>query len=159
MPSYVWAATAGKKYSLLVVDLLRPGSPYGSLVHFFAYNVCNGTEVTDGLNSTFGPWRAPSYRRFGVPGFLVHLLFEHDADLAFDLSDVSVAGQRAGAAAPTDLAAFMAVTGLSNTMLVSLNWITVRSSILSSATMELDRCACEWRSSPVPHSTDCLSRG
>ena len=133
MPSYNWLATAGKKYSLLVIDMGRPGSPYSAFAHYFAYNVCNATEVTKTLNSTLGAWRPGNHRQL-----YVHLLFEHDADLAFDLSGML---QRTGSAVRTDLATFMAVTGLWNATLVSLNWMAVRSSILSSATIEADRCA------------------
>jgi hypothetical protein len=139
MPTYNWLATAGKKYSLLVVDMVRPGSPYSAFAHYFAYNVCNGTEVTKTLNSTLGAWRPGSHRQV-----YVHLLFEHDADLAFDLSGML---RRTDSVIRTDLATFMAATGLWNATLVSLNWMAVRSSILSSATIEADRCAsrCQMR--------------
>jgi len=139
MPSYSWAATAGKKYSLLV-GLMRPEFPCGAAVHYFAYNIDNGTAVTEHLRTTLrargtpGPqWAA----RFGSPGLYVHFLFEHDADLAFSLLEATRIVDSAGA---TDFASFIASVGLDNTMLVSLNWMVLRDSILSRATLEADRC-------------------
>jgi hypothetical protein len=51
-----------------------------------------------------------------------HFLFEHAADLDFDRS---AAMEIAGSTAAADPAALMAVLGLDNTTLVSLNWMVV----------------------------------
>ena len=139
MPSYSWAATAGKKYSLLV-GLMQPEFPCGVAIHYFAYNIYNGTAVTEHLKTTLrargipGPQRAA---HFGSPGLHVHFLFEHDADLAFSLLEATRIVDSAGA---TDFASFFASVGLDNTALVSLNWMVLRDSILSRATLEADRC-------------------
>ena len=85
MPSYDWDATTGKKYSLLFAELM-PGLPRGIVVHYFAYNVRNGTAVTKDLDTTLGGWRAPAHGRVGSPGLYVHLLFEQEAGLAVNLS-------------------------------------------------------------------------
>jgi hypothetical protein len=139
MPSYDWDATTGKQYSLLFVELRRPGYPRGIVVHYFAYNVRNGTALTKDLDTTLGGWRAPTHWRVGSPGLYVHLLFEHEAGLAFSLS---AAMRIAGSNAATDPTAFMAMVGLlvSNATLVSLNWMAVRGSILSRTSIDADRC-------------------
>jgi hypothetical protein len=67
----------------------------------------------------------------------VHLLFEHDTDLAFNMS---AAMSIAGRATATDLTTFMATVGLDNATLVSLNWMAVRGSILSPTSIGPDRC-------------------
>ena len=85
MPVYDWDAITGKQYSLLFVELRRPGFPRGIVVHYFAYNVRNGTAVTKDLDTTLGGWRAPTHERVGSPGLYVHLLFEHEAGLAVNL--------------------------------------------------------------------------
>ena len=136
MPLYDWDATTGKKYSLLFVELMRPGIPRGIVVHYFAYNVHNGTAVTKDLGTTLGGWRAPMHGRVGSPGLYVHLLFEHNTVLAFNLS---VARRIASSDAATDLRTFMATVGLNNATLVSLNWMAVRGSILSRTSIGLDR--------------------
>ena len=137
MPSYDWDATTGKKYSLLFVELRRPGFPRGIVVHYFAYNVHNGTAVNRDLDTTLGGWRAPTHGRVGPPGLYAHLLFEHDADLAFNKS---AAMRIASYDAATDLTTFMATVGLNNATLVSLNWMAVRGSILSRTSIGADRC-------------------
>ncbi len=134
MPVYDWDAITGKQYSLLFVELRRPGFPRGIVVHYFAYNVCNGTALTKDLRTTLGGWRAPTHGWVGPPGLYVHLLFEHEAGLAVNLS---AAMRIAGSTAATDLTAFMATVGLSNGTLVSLNWMAVRGSIPS---IDADRC-------------------
>ena len=138
MPLYDWDATTGKQYSLLFVELRRPGLPRGIVVHYFAYNVHNGTAVTKDVHTTLGGWRAPTHGRAGSSGLYVHLLFEHDAGLAVNLS---AAMRIASSDAATDLTAFMAMVGLlvSNATLVSLNWMVVRGSILSRASIDADR--------------------
>jgi hypothetical protein len=138
MPSYDWDATTGKEYSLLFVELMRPGVSSRIVVHYFAYNVCNGTVVTKDLDTTLGGWRAPTHGRVGSQGLYVHLLFEHEAGLAVNLS---AATRIAGSDATTDLTAFMATVGLNNATLVSLNWMVVRGSILSRASIGADRCS------------------
>jgi hypothetical protein len=137
MPSYEWDATTGKQYSLLFVELRRPGFPCRIVVHYFAYDVRSGTAVTKDLDTTLGGWRAPKHGRVGSPGLYVHLLFEHNTDLAFNLS---AAMRIAGSEAATDLTAFMATVGLDNATLVSLNWMAVRGSILSRTSIDADRC-------------------
>ena len=67
----------------------------------------------------------------------VHLLFEHEAGLAVNLS---AAMRIAGSDAATGLTAFVATVGLDNATLVSLNWMAVRGSILSRASTDADRC-------------------
>ena len=137
MPLYYWDAITGKQYSLLFVELMRPGSPRRIVVHYFAYNVCDGTAVTKDVDTTLGGWRAPTHGRVGSPGLYAHLLFEHDADLALNLS---AAMRIASSDAATDLPAFTAMVGLDNATLVSLNWMVVRSSILSRTSIGADRC-------------------
>jgi hypothetical protein len=138
MPSYDWEATAGKKYSLLFAQLVQPaGFPRGRIIHYFAYNVCNGSDVTKHLNTTFGTWMAPTRGPFGTRGLYAHFLFEHDTYLAFNQS---AGTQIASSAAATDLATLLAAVGLGNAMLVSLNWMAVSDSILSHAILEADRC-------------------
>ena len=137
MPVYDWDAITGKQYSLLFVELRRPGFPRGIVVHYFAYNVRNGTAVNKDLHTTLGLWRAPTHGRVGSPGLYVHLLFEHEAGLAVNLS---AAMRIASSDAATDLMAFMAVVGLDNATLVSLNWMAVRGSILSPTSIGPDRC-------------------
>jgi len=137
MPLYDWDAITGKQYSLLFVELRRPGLPCGIVVHYFAYNVRSGTAVTKDLGTTLGRWRAPTNERVGSPGLYVHLLFEHNTDLAFTLS---AAMRIASSCAATDLTAFMATVGLDNATLVSLNWTVVRGSILSRTSIDPDRC-------------------
>ncbi len=137
MPVYEWAAITGKQYSLLFVELRRPGLPRGIVVHYFAYNVRNGTAVTKDLDTTLGRWRAPTHGRVGSPGLYGHLLFEHEAYLAFNLS---AAMRIAGSDAATDLTTFMATVGLDNATLVSLNWMAVRGSIPSPTSIGADRC-------------------
>ncbi len=136
MPVYEWDAITGKKYSLLFVELRRPGLPRRIVVHYFAYNVRNGTAVTKDLGTTLGGWRAPTNERVGSPGLYTHLLFEHNTDLAFNLS---AAMRIASSCAATDLTAFMATVGLDNATLVSLNWMAVRGSILSRTSIDADR--------------------
>jgi hypothetical protein len=136
MPVYDWDSTMGKQYSLLFVNLVRPGFPCRIVVHYFAYNVRSGTAVTKDLDTTLGGWRAPKHGRVGSPGLYVHLLFEHNTDLAFNMS---AAMRIAGADAATDLTAFMAMVGLNNATLVSLNWMVVRGSILSRTSIGADR--------------------
>ena len=136
MPLYDWDATTGKKYSLLFAELM-PGLPRGIVVHYFAYNVRNGTALTADLDTTLGAWRAPTHGRVGSPGLYVHLLFEHEAGLAGNLS---AAMRIASSDAATDLTTFMATVGLDNATLVSLNWMAVRGSILSRASTDADRC-------------------
>jgi hypothetical protein len=136
MPLYDWDATTGKQYSLLFVELMRPGSPRRSVIHYFAYNVCNGTAVTKDLDTTLGGWRAPTHGRVGSLGLYVHYLFQHEAGLAFNLS---AAMRIAGSDAATDLATFMATVGLDNATLVSMNWMAVRGSILSRTAIGADR--------------------
>jgi hypothetical protein len=138
MPVYDWDATTGKKYSLLLVELMRPGYPRGIVVHYFAYNVHNGTAVNRDLDTTLGGWRAPTHGRVGSPGLYMHLLFEHEAGLAINLS---AAMRIAGSDAATVLTAFMATVGLSNATLVSLNWMVVRGSTLSRTSIGADRFA------------------
>jgi hypothetical protein len=138
MPVYDWDATTGKKYSLLFIELMRPGFPRRIVVHYFAYSVCNGTAVTKDLDTTLGGWRAPTHGRVGSPGLYVHLLFEHEAGLAVNLS---AAMRIASSDAATDLMAFMAMVGLNNASLVSLNWMVVRGSILSRTSIDADRFA------------------
>jgi hypothetical protein len=116
---------------------MRPGFPRGIVVHYFAYNVHNGTAVNRDLDTTLGGWRAPTHGRVGSSGLYGHLLFEHDADLAFNMS---AAMRIAGSDAATDLMAFMATVGLDNATLVSLNWMAVRGSILSPTSIGPDRC-------------------
>ncbi len=138
MPSYEWAATARKKYSLLFVDLMHPSVSREAIIRYFAYNVCNGTAVTKDLDTTLGAWRAPTPGRFGSRcGLSVHLLFEHAVDLAFSRP---AALQIAGSATSTDLATFMAAVGLNATKLVSLSWMTVCDSIIPRGLMGMDRC-------------------
>ena len=137
MPVYDWDATTGKQYSLLFVELMRPGYPRGIIVHYFAYNVRNGTAVTKDLDTTLGRWRAPTHGRVGSPGWYVHLLFEHETRLAFNMS---AAMRIAGSTAATDLATFMATVGLDNATLVSMNWMAVRGSILSRTAIGADWC-------------------
>ena len=136
MPLYDWDAITGKQYSLLFVELMRSGSPRRIVIHYFAYNVCNGAAVTKDLDTTLGGWRAPTHGRVGSPGRYVHLLFEHEAGLAFNLS---AAMRIAGSDAATHLTAFMATVGLDNPTLVALNWMVVRSSILSRTFIGADR--------------------
>jgi hypothetical protein len=136
MPVYEWDATTGKQYSLLFAQLMRPGFPCRIVVHYFAYNVRNGTELTKDLDTTLGGWRAPTDGRVGSPGLYVHLLFEHEAGLAVNLS---AAMRIDGSDAATDLTAFMATVGLDNATLVSLNWMLVRGSILSRTSIDADR--------------------
>ena len=97
---------------------MRPGFPRGIVVHYFAYNVHNGTAFAKDLDTTLGGWRAPTHGRVGSLGLYVHLLFEHDAGLSFKLS---AAMRIAGSDAATDLTAFMATVGLHSATLVSLN--------------------------------------
>ena len=137
MPLYDWDVITGKQYSLLFAELMRPGLPRGIVVHYFAYNVRNGTALTKDLDTTLGGWRAPTHGRVGPPGFYAHLLFEHDADLAFNKS---AAMRIAGSDAATGLTAFVATVGLDNATPVSLNWMAVRGSILSRASTDADRC-------------------
>ena len=137
MPLYDWDAITGKKYSLLLVELLRPGLPRRIVVHYFAYDVRNGTAVTKDLHTTLGGWRAPTHGRVGPPGLYVHLLFEHEAGLAVNLS---AAMRIAGSDAATVLTAFMATVGLDNATLVSANWMAVLGSILSRTSIGADRC-------------------
>jgi hypothetical protein len=138
MPSYEWAATTGKKYSLMFVDLMQPSVPRGVIIRYFAYNVCNGTTVTKDLDTTFGAWRAPMLGHFGsTNGLSVHLLFEHATELDFNRS---AALEIAGLGATTDLATFMAAVGLNAAKLVSSSWMTVRDSIMNCAPMGVDRC-------------------
>jgi hypothetical protein len=137
MPLYKWDATTGKQYSLLFVELRRPGLPRRIVVHYFAYNVRNGTAVTKDLGTTLGGWRAPTHGWVGPPGLYVHLLFEHEAGLAVNLS---AAMRIAGSDAATDLTTFMATVGLDNATLVSINWMAVRGSILSRTSIGADRC-------------------
>ena len=75
--------------------------------------------------------------RVGSPGLYVHLLFEHNTDLAFNLS---AAMRIASSDTATDLTAFMATVGLDIATLVSLNWMAVRGSILSPTSIGPDRC-------------------
>ena len=136
MPVYNWDATTGKEYSLLFVELRRPGPPRRIVVHYFAYNVRNGTSVTNDLDTTLGGWRAPTHRQVGSPGLYVHLLFEHNTALTVNLS----AGMRiVSSDATTDLTTLMAMVGLDNATLVSLNWMVVRGSILSRTSIGADR--------------------
>ena len=137
MPLYDWDATTGKQYSLVFGELMRPGYPRGIVVHYFAYNVRNGTAVTKDLGTTLGGWRGPTHGRVGSSGLYVHLLFEHEASLAVNLS---AAMRIAGCDAAINLTAFMATVGLNNATLVSLNWMAVRGSILSRASTDADRC-------------------
>jgi hypothetical protein len=146
MPSYEWDATTSKQYSLLFVELKQPGFPCKIVVHYFAYNVRNGTAVTKDLDTTLGGWRAPMHGRVGSPGLYVHLLFEHNTDLAFNLS---AAMRIASSDAATDLTTFMATVGLDNATLVSLNWMTVRGSILSRTSIGADRCVCNLPHAPL----------
>jgi hypothetical protein len=136
MPLYEWDATTGKQYSLLFVELMRPGSPRRIVVHYFAYNVRNGTAITKDLDTTLGGWRAPTNERVGSLGLYVHYLFQHEAGLAVNLS---AAMRIASSDAATDLTTFMATVGLNNAMLVSLNWMEVRGSILSRTSIDADR--------------------
>ena len=152
MPLYDWDAITGKKYSLLFVELMRPGFPRGIVVHYFAYNVRNGTTVTKDLDTTLGEWRAPMPGRVRSPGLYVHLLFEHEARLAFNTSAAMRISSRAAA---TDLRAFMATVGLDNATLVSLNWMVVRGSILSRTTIDADRCACNSPHDPLICADEC----
>jgi hypothetical protein len=138
MPVYEWDATTGKQYSLMFVELMRPGLPRGIVVHYFAHNVRNGTAVNRDLDTTLGGWRAPTNGRVGSPGLYVHLLFEHEAYLAFNLS---AAMRIAGSDAATDLTTFMTTVGLDNATLVSMNWMAVRGSILSRTSIDANRCA------------------
>jgi hypothetical protein len=138
MPLFDWEATTGKKYSLLFVELMRPGLPRGIVVHYFAYSVHNGFAVNKDLDTTLGGWRAPMHGRVGSLGLYVHLLFEHEAGLAVNLS---AAMRIAGSTAATDLTAFMATVGLDNATLVSLNWMVVRDSILSRTSIGPERFA------------------
>jgi hypothetical protein len=137
MPVYDWDATTGKKYSLLFVELRRPGYPREIVVHYFAHNVCNGTALNKDLDTTLGRWRAPTPERVGSPGLYVHLLFEHEAGLAVNLS---AAMHIAGSDAASNLTALMATVGLNNATLVSLNWMVVRGSILSRTSIGAHRC-------------------
>jgi hypothetical protein len=138
MPVYDWDATTGKKFSLLFVELVRPEIPRGIAVHYFAYNVRNGAALTKDLETTLGAWRAPTHGRVGSSGLYVHLLFEHEAGLAANLS----APMRiADSDAATDLTTFTAMVGLDNATLVSLNWMVVRGSILSRTCIGADRFA------------------
>ena len=140
MPLYKWDATTGKQYSLLFVELMRPGIPRGIIVHYFAYNVRNGTAVTKDLDTTLGGWRAPTHGRVGPLGLYAHLLFEHGADLAFNMSAaMRIAG---GSDDVPDLTMFMATVGLDNATLVSLSWMAVRGSILYRTSIGADRCVC-----------------
>jgi hypothetical protein len=66
----------------------------------------------------------------------VHYLFQHEAGLAVNLS---AAMRIASSDAATDLTTFMATVGLNNAMLVSLNWMEVRGSILSRTSIDADR--------------------
>ena len=136
MPLYDWDAITGKKYSLLFVELMRPGFPRRIVVHYFAYNVRNGTAVTKDLDTTLGAWRAPTRWRVGLPGLYLHLLFEHEAGLAVNMS---AAMRIASSDASTDLTTFMATVGLDDPTLVALNWMVVRSSILSRTFIGADR--------------------
>ena len=136
MPRYDWDATSGKTYSLLFAELMRPGIPGEIVVHYFAYNVRNGTALNTDLDTTLGGWRAPTHVRVGSPGLYVHLLFEHEAGLAANLS---AAMRIAGSTAGTDLTMFMATVGLNNATPVSLNWMAVRGSILSRRAIGADR--------------------
>ena len=142
MPLYDWDAITGKQYSLLFVELRRPGLPCGIVVHYFAYHVRSGTAVNKDLDTTLGGWRAPTHVRVGPPGLYVHLLFEHEAGLAANLS---AAMRIAGSTAGTDLTMFMATVGLDNATLVSLNWMAVRGSILSRTSIDADRWVCHFR--------------
>ena len=152
MPLYDWDATMGKEYSLLFVELMRLGLPRGIVVHYFAYNVCNSTAVTKDLHTTLGGWRAPNHGRVGSPGLYVHLLFEHEAGLAFNLS---AAMRIASSDAATDLTAFMATVGLDNATLVSLNWMAVRGSILSRTSIGADRWVRYFRHAFPPFFAEC----
>jgi hypothetical protein len=136
MPLYDWDAITGKKYSWWFVELMRPGSPRGIVVHYFAYNVCDGTAVTKDLDTTLGGWRAPTHGRVRSPSVYVHLLFEHNTDLAFNLS---AAMRIASSDAATDVTTFMATVGLNNATLVSLSWMAVSGSILSRTSIDADR--------------------
>jgi hypothetical protein len=137
MPSYEWAATVGKKYSLLFVDLMQSSVPRGMIIRYFAYNVRNGTAVTKDLDTTFGAWSAPRLGRFGSPsGLSVHLLFEHATDLEFHRR---AAFDFAGLAATTDLATFMAAVGLIAAKLVSSSWMAVSDSMIPCAPIGVDR--------------------
>jgi len=146
MPVYDWDSTMGKQYSLLFVNLVRPGFPCRIVVHYFAYNVRNGTAVTKDLDTTLGGWRAPTHGRVGPPSVYVHLLFEHNIDLAFN---TSAAMHIPSSDAATDLTTFMATVGLDNATLVSLNWMTVRGSILSRTSIGADRCVCNLPHAPL----------
>ena len=137
MPLYDWDATTGKKYSLLFAELMRVRIPCRIVVHYFAYNVRNGTAVTKDLDTTLGGWRAPTHGRVRPLGLYAHLLFEHDADLAFNMS---AAMRIVGSDDAPDLTTFMATVGLDNATLVSLSWMAVRGSILSRASTDADRC-------------------
>ncbi len=136
MPLYDWDATTGKKYSLLFVELMRPRFPRRIVVHYFAYNVPNGIAVTKDLDTTLGGWRAPTHGRVGSSGLNMHLLFEQSIDLVFN---ISAAMRIASSTATTDLPAFIAMVGLDNATLVSLNWMVVRGSILSRTSIGADR--------------------
>jgi hypothetical protein len=136
IPLYDWDATPGKEYSLLFVELRRPGIPRRIVVHYFAYNVRNGTALTKDLDTTLGGWRAPTHGRVGSPGLYVHLLFEHEVGLAVN---PSAAMRIASSDAAADLTTFMATVGLDNATLVSLNWMVVRDSILSRTSIGADR--------------------
>jgi hypothetical protein len=138
MPSYEWVAAAGKKYSLLCVELVPPSLlPRGAVIRYFAYNVRNGTDVTVDLDTTLGAWRAPMPGRFGSSRSLcVHLLFEHATDLAFNRS---AALEIAGSDTIIDLANFTVAAGLKTAKLVSSNWITVSYPVLLHAPLDLDR--------------------
>jgi hypothetical protein len=136
MPRYDWDATTGKLYSLLFVELRRPGFQRRIVVHYFAYNVRNGTAVTKDLDTTLGGWRAPTNERVGSPGLYVHYLFQHEAGLAVNLS---AAMRIASSDAATDLTTFMTTVGLNNATLVSLNWLAVHGSILSRTSIDADR--------------------
>jgi hypothetical protein len=155
MPLYDWDATTGKKFSLLFVELVRPEIPRGIAVHYFAYNVRNGAALTKDLETTLGAWRAPTHGRVGSSGLYVHLLFEHEAGLAANLS----APMRiADSDAATDLTTFTAMVGLDNATLVSLNWMVVRGSILSRTCIGADRfAACLSYFCRVQRSTDMVS--
>ena len=137
IPLYEWDATTGKKYSLLFAELRRVRIPCRIVVHYFAYNVRNGSAVNKDLHTTLGGWRAPTHGPVGSPGLYVHVLFEHEAGLAVNLS---AAMRIASSDAATDLPAFMAMVGLNNATLVSLNWMVVRGSVLSKTSLDADRC-------------------
>ena len=151
MPRYEWDATTGKNYSLLFVELMRARIPCRIVVHYFAYNVRNGSAVNKDLHTTLGGWRAPMHGRVGLPGLYVHLLFEHEAGLAFNLS---AAMRIAGSDAATDLTAFTATVGLDNATLVSLNWMVVRGSVLSKTSLDADRCVRNLPHAPVVCAND-----